>query len=112
MGTVNTLIYPVKDLAQAKARFSKLLGAEPYADAPYYVGFRLGEIEVGLDPNGHQSTGPVGYFEVTDIKEAQQLLVDAGATIIQETKDVGGGMLIAVVKDVDGNAIGLRQTPS
>jgi len=31
---------PVTDPAKAKTTFSLLLGVEPYADQPYYVGFR------------------------------------------------------------------------
>jgi predicted enzyme related to lactoylglutathione lyase len=34
---------------------------------------------------------------------------NAGAEVLQEVKDVGGGKLIASVKDVDGNGIGLIQ---
>ena len=34
---------------------------------------------------------------------------DAGAEVQQEIKDVGGGKLIASVKDADGNVIGLIQ---
>ena len=36
---VKTIIYPVKDVTQAKALFGKLLGAEPIVDQPYYVGY-------------------------------------------------------------------------
>ena len=36
------IVYPVKDIAHAKALFREVLGVEPYADAPYYVGFRVG----------------------------------------------------------------------
>ena len=39
-------------------------------------------------------------------------LVGAGAEVHQEVKDVGGGKLIASVKDTDGNVIGLLQSPS
>jgi len=38
-------------------------------------------------------------------------LVDAGAQVHQEVRDVGGGKLIASVKDADGNIIGLIQLP-
>jgi predicted enzyme related to lactoylglutathione lyase len=41
--------------------------------------------------------------------QSLKALVDAGATIIQEIKDIGGGGLIASVKDADGNLIGLIQ---
>jgi predicted enzyme related to lactoylglutathione lyase len=110
---IRTIIYPVKDLARAKAMYAKLLGTEPYADAVYYVGFRIGDQEVGLDPNGHNHgmTGPIGYCHVDDIKKSLQLLLDAGAQVEQEVRDVGGGTLIASVRDADGNVIGLRQSP-
>jgi hypothetical protein len=52
---IKTVIYPVKDIARAKSLFSQLLGAEPYADQPYYVGFRVGDQDIGLDPHGHKA---------------------------------------------------------
>ena len=107
---IKTVIYPVKDLAAAKALFGKLLGVAPYVDEAYYVGFRVGDQEIGLDPNGHKQ-GMTGYFHVNDIKKSLQLLKDAGAQIVQEVKDVGGGKLIASVKDKDANIIGLTQSP-
>ena len=110
---IRTFIYPVKDIAQAKTLFSRLLSVEPYMDEAYYVGFRVGDQDIGLDPNGHNQgmTGPVGYFHVSDIKKSLQSLLDAGAQVHQEVKDVGGGKLIASAKDADGNIIGLIQVP-
>jgi len=110
---IRTVIYPVKDIAQAKALYSKLLGVEPYMDEAYYVGFRVGDQEIGLDPNGHKQgmTAPVDYFHVSDIKNSLQSLLDAGAQVQQEVKDVAGGKLIASVKDADSNIIGLIQLP-
>ncbi len=105
---IKTIIYPVKDLAHAKALFSKLLGIEPYVDEKYYVGFKIGDQEIGLDPNGHKQ-GMTGYYHVDDIKKSLQSLLDAGAQVQQEVKDVGGGRLTAFVKDVDGNIIGFIQ---
>jgi hypothetical protein len=52
---IRTVIYPVKDLARAKMLHSKLLGIEPNLDGPYYVGFLVGDQEIGLDPNGHSA---------------------------------------------------------
>ena len=110
---IGLFVYPVKDIARAKTLYSKFLGVEPYADEVYYVGFRVGDQEIGLDPNGHNKgmTGPVGYRHVDDIKESLQLLLDAGAQVQEEVKDVGGGKLIALVKDADSNIIGLVQSP-
>ena len=107
---IRTVIYPVKDIGRGKALFSNLLGVAPYADTAYYVGFRVGDQEIGLDPNGHKA-GMTAYYHVDDIKKSLQLLLDAGAQVEQQVKDVGGGKLIASVKDADGNIVGLIQSP-
>jgi predicted enzyme related to lactoylglutathione lyase len=108
---IELIVYPVKDIAQAKALYSTLLGTEPYMDGEYYVGFRVGEQEIGLDPHGHAKglTGPVGYRRVDDIQKSLQFLLDAGAQVQQAVKNVGGGRLTALVKDADGNITGLMQ---
>jgi predicted enzyme related to lactoylglutathione lyase len=80
------LVYPVKDIAKAKAFYRELLGVESYTDAPYYVGFRTGELEIGLDPHA-KTSGPLAYWEVKDIKARLQELVDAGAVTDQDVKD-------------------------
>jgi predicted enzyme related to lactoylglutathione lyase len=110
---IRVFIYPVKDIAGAKTLYRQLLGVEPYIDQAYYVGFRVGDQEIGLDPNGHNQgmTGPVGYWQVEDINQSLQSLLDAAAQIQQEVKDVGGGRLTARVKDADGNITGLMQSP-
>jgi predicted enzyme related to lactoylglutathione lyase len=106
---VKTVIYPVKDIARAKKRFSTLLGIAPYADAAYYVGFKVGDQDIGLDPNGHKH-GMTAYYHVSDIKQSLQSLVDDGAHVLEAIKDVGGGRQIASVKDADGNIIGFVQS--
>jgi hypothetical protein len=81
---IRLLVYPAKDLKAGKAVFNTFLGVEPYVDGDYYVGYKVNELEIGLDPNG-------------------------GASTYQDVKDVGGGMVIAQVKDTNGNVLGLRQ---
>ena len=58
---MKAIICPVKDPAQAKTLYRTLLGVDPSMDEAYYVGFRIGGLDVGLDPNGHRQgmTGPV-----------------------------------------------------
>jgi predicted enzyme related to lactoylglutathione lyase len=109
---MKTIIYPVKDIARAKKLFGALLGVKPQTDQPYYVGFDAGGLQVGLNPNGHAQgiTGGVCYWNVSDLKKCMQQLVDAGGQVQQEAKDVGGGKLVAHVKDADGNVIGLIQS--
>ncbi len=105
---IRSVVYPVGDLEKSKALFRELFGVEPYADDPYYVGFKVGGLDVGLDPNGHKD-GMTVYYYVADIKKSLKALVDAGATEIQAIKDIGEGGLIAAVKDQNGNLIGLFQ---
>jgi predicted enzyme related to lactoylglutathione lyase len=107
---IKTVIYPVKDINKSKLLFKNLLGIEPYADKQYYVGFRIGDQEIGLDPNGH-GEGMTPYYNVDDIKQSLKSLLEAGAQVIQDIKDVGGGKMIASVKDNDGNIIGFIQEP-
>ena len=108
---MKTVIYPVKDIGQAKKLFGMLLGSEPTVDGPYYVGFKIGGQDIGLLPNGHAQgmNAPLGYFHVDDIKKTLEALVKEGAQIQQQVKDVGAGRLVASVKDADGNSIGLLQ---
>ncbi len=110
---IENIVYPVSDLAQAKTLFRTLLGVDPYVDSAYYVGYKVGDREIGLDPYGHSKgiTGPVVYVSVADIQSSLKQLLEAGAQEVQAVQDVGGGLLIASVKDADGNDIGLRQNP-
>ena len=45
MQGIRVTIFPVRDLAAAKGFYQRLMGVEPYMDAPYYVAFRNGEQE-------------------------------------------------------------------
>jgi predicted enzyme related to lactoylglutathione lyase len=105
---VKTVVYPVSDVVKAKAIFTALLGVEPFIDQPYYIGYRVGGQDIGLDPNGHRH-GMTAYYDVEDIKATLQALLDNGATTVQDVTDVGGGKRIAVVKDAEGNIIGVSQ---
>ena len=47
---LRTVIYKVSDLASAKAWSTAAFGVAPYFD-PFYVGFAIGDFELGLDPD-------------------------------------------------------------
>jgi len=70
----NTVLYPVKDIDQAKATFTSLFGVEPHVDSPYYVGYSIDGSEIGLVPGGHDQgmTGPEALFDVMDIAVTQR----------------------------------------
>ena len=107
--SVKLLVYPVKDLEEAKTFYGAFLGVEPYADSPYYVGYRVGDFELGLDPNS--TIGPIAYTDVDDIKASLEEMTKAGAEVVQDVTDVARGLLIAQVKDASGNVVGFRQQP-
>jgi predicted enzyme related to lactoylglutathione lyase len=108
---IQTILYPVDDMQRAKAQFNKLLDAEPIADAPYYIGYKVAGQDIGLVPkaNAKHMTGPLPYVHVDDIKASLAVLLEAGAQTLEEVKDVGGGRLVASVRDCDGNPIGILQ---
>jgi predicted enzyme related to lactoylglutathione lyase len=110
---ITTVIYPVRNLEKAKILYSQLLGIGPFMDRAYYVGFKVGDQEIGLDPNGHEQgmTGPVAFHQVENIMESLQNLLEAGADKYQDIRNAGEGKLIAAVTDPDGNIIGLIQLP-
>ena len=101
-------VFPVKDVEKAKVFYSTFLGTEPYVDGSYYVGYKVGEQEIGLDPNAND--GPIVYIDTADIKSSISEMLEAGAEVVQDPQDVGAGLLIAKLKDADGNTVGLRQS--
>lgn len=112
MNDVSLIVYPAPDVDAAKRFFRELTGTEPYVDSPQYIGFKSGNMEIGLVPNGHKpETGALAYWNVDDISARVKELVAAGGTIAQEIRDVGYGMLVASVKDANGSTVGLRQFP-
>ena len=104
------IIYPGGDLEKSKTLFNELLGVEPYADAPYYVGYRVGDLEIGLDPRGAESgnNAAVVFWDVDDLRAGIQALTAAGAELVQDVKPVGPGVAIAVLKTPGGAQFGLR----
>jgi predicted enzyme related to lactoylglutathione lyase len=105
---IKTILYPVKNIKESTTLFRKFLGTEPYAEQPYYVGFKIDDQDIGLVP-GNPEGGATAFYHVDDIKNSLQILVEGGATIVQDIKNVGGDRLVASVKDKDSNLIGLVQ---
>jgi len=99
------IVFPVKDLANAKSFYNTYLGTEPYVDGEWYVGYKLDDREVGLDPNG---AAVVSYIDTDDIEASLKTLQELGGEVTMQPKDVGGGLLVAQVT-IQGNVMGLRQ---
>jgi predicted enzyme related to lactoylglutathione lyase len=109
---VTLITYTVADVAKAKRFFGELIGADPYADSPMYVGYKSGDMEIGLVPSGDKrEPGGLAYWTVGDIAATVKALVGAGGTVVQDITDVAYGLLVASVKDPNGATVGLRQPP-
>lgn len=110
MNTFDNIVYTVSDLEAAKTIHRALLGTEPHTDQPYYVGFNVNGIEIGLAPLSPDGRAvPVAHIRVADLDTALADVQKAGATLVDQPRDVGGGTLIATVGDPDGNVLGLVQ---
>jgi predicted enzyme related to lactoylglutathione lyase len=110
--TVSLIIYPASDVAKTKEFFATALGAQPYVESKYYVGFKAGDMEIGIVPEAaHRVSGALAFVTVSDINESLATLLAAGAEKVQDVTDVAQGLLVASVKGPDGTAIGFRQFP-
>ena len=113
MKDVSLIIYPAADLAAAKRFFRELIGSDPYVDSPQYVGYKNGDMEIGLIPNkDRREPAALPYWTVSDIAASVKALEEAGGTVVQPITDVGYGLLVASVKDPNGATVGLRQPPN
>jgi predicted enzyme related to lactoylglutathione lyase len=111
---LRTAIYPAPDLARAKAWYAQAFGVLPYFDEPFYVGFNIGGFELGLMPDAPVSrppSGVVALWGVDDVEASCAHLRLLGATMHDEPKDVGGGIIVGSVLDPFGNTIGLIHNP-
>src|SRR5215470_3973058 len=108
---IKTVLHPVSDLAKSKEVYTALLGIQPQADSPYYVGYDVGGQHIGLVPGGGPQglTSPVAYWHVNDIDATLANVTAAGATVKDAPNDVGGGRVVASFTDPDGNVLGLVQ---
>lgn len=104
MGNFRTVLLPTNDLAASRELYIKLLGTQPNADSDYYVGFDVDGQQIGLVPG---TTAVVPQLHVDDLEAASQLIVDAGGSVVEEPKEVGGGRRVAVIQDPSGARFGL-----
>lgn len=104
MGNFRTVLLPTTDLAASRELYTRLLGVPPVADSEYYVGFDVDGQQIGLVPG---TTAVVPHLHVDDLEEAIQLITDAGGSVVDGPKAVGGGRRVAVIQDASGAQFGL-----
>src|SRR3954462_9595075 len=94
---LRTIIYPTADLAEAKRSATEILRVEPYFDQPFYVGYNVAGYEFALDPNEDPAVGPTTYWGVADVDTAVVELVEQGATVRSDVREVGDQIRVATV---------------
>ena len=111
---LRTTIYKVVDIEKATAWYSDFLGIKPYFEELFYVGFNVAGYELGLQPdekNEAKVDGVITYWGVKDVQEVYQNLLSCGAKSYEEPTEVGGGILVAAVKDPWDNVFGIIYNP-
>jgi predicted enzyme related to lactoylglutathione lyase len=108
---ITVVLHPVSDVAKAKEVYTALLGIEPQADSPYYVGYDVGGQHIGLVPKGgpQEMDSPVAYWQVDDIEAKLEEVTKAGGSVKVAPHNVGGSRVVASFTDADGNVLGLVQ---
>lgn len=111
---LRTVVYMVENLKEATVWYQDILGIEPYFDTEYYVGFNVDGYELGLHPQKNKmdkTTNVQAYWAVDDTEEMYRSLLSKGAGELEKPMDVGGGIVLATVKDPWGNAFGIIYNP-
>ena len=107
-------VYHAPNLAEAKSWYSSVLGIQPYVDEQFYVGFQIGDAELGLDPDSSDTPGGnmgiVVYWAVEDINSTLTKLLELGATKRSDVQEMSG-VRLATVLDPFGNILGIIQSP-
>ncbi|MEO1436859.1 MAG: VOC family protein [Bacteroidota bacterium] len=108
---LRTCVYTVSDMEAAKAWYAEVFKTEAYFDEPYYIGFSIGGYELGLlpdpEPEKEKTANVNVYWGVENAYQAFERLLAMGASVQEEPKDVGEGIILATVRDPWGNVLGV-----
>ena len=112
---LRTAIYKVSNISAAKEWYAKVFEKPPYFDEPFYVGFEIGGFELGLQPEeepvNDKKESVVAYWGVNDVQKEYDRFIALGATEYEKPTEVGGDIIVATLKDLWGNIIGLIYNP-
>ncbi len=112
---LRTAAFKVGDIERARDWYTTILGQPPYFDEPFYVGFNVGGYELGLQPEEASPAGMpenvVAYWGVEDAAASYERLLQLGASPHEAPADVGGGIVVASVRDPWGNVFGIIYNP-
>ena len=113
-GEITHIEFPADDPERAKRFYNAVAGWE-FGESdgmPGYYMFRNGEASGGAVGRRGESTGQVLriYITVDLLEDATAAAAANGGTVTEQPADIGGGMgRFAVVRDPEGNEVGLWQ---
>lgn len=108
MNILDNILYTVSDIDAAKALHASILDTQPHTDTPYYVGFEIAGVEIGLTPaQPGTAPGAIAHIRVPDLDAAIRRALDAGAILVSAPREVGSGNSVATLSSPDGTALGL-----
>lgn len=110
---LRTTIYKVSDLAAAKVWYTRAFNVQPYFDEPFHIGFNISGYELGLQPSDTATNAEnvLTYWGVHNVQTEFDRFLSLGATAHEAPQNVGGEIVVASVKDLWGNVIGLIYNP-
>ena len=108
---------PVRNLAKASSFYSSLVGRplsqEVFGGIPHAMFAASGDHAVtgALIENPKREPGASGvtiYLAVAEVQAAADRAVAAGGKVVQPTTDLGPHGTIALIRDLDGNVVGIH----
>ena len=112
---LRTVIYTVPDLEAGKRWYAQAFQTGPYFDDGSYVGFNIGGYELGLMAGEAASPdAPLNvraYWGVEDMGAEVARLLALGAGQVEAPVNVGGPIVVAMLRDPWGNGLGLIHNP-
>lgn len=112
-GDITHIDIPVSDFAKASAFYSGLFGWQ-IAEVPGFEGYPMWQAPNqisggGLAPRDDGFTQPRSYVEVDSIDDTVAKAMQAGGAVLMEKSEITPTSWWAVIRDPDGNAIGLYE---
>jgi catechol 2,3-dioxygenase-like lactoylglutathione lyase family enzyme len=108
---LRTVIYPAPDLDASTRWWSGFLGAAPYFEEAFYVGFDVAGYELGLLPTADPADGALTYWGTDDVPAAVDAALVAGCSVHVPATEVGEGIVTATVRRTDGTIVGFIHNP-
>ncbi|MVA74966.1 VOC family protein [Auraticoccus sp. F435] len=112
-GDITHIDIPVTDMDRARTFYADLFGWQ-IAELPGFEGYPMWQAPNkisggGLAPRSEDFSQPRSYVEVDSIEDVLARAVDRGATVVMDRSPITDTSWWAVLRDPDGNLIGLYE---